>query len=61
MNLNINKIGSEWKILTKVFFEFLLEQEKSMYDGNPVISDISINEYTQFLTQNTSKSHKCML
>ena len=36
----INNIGSEWKTLAKVFYDFLIE--KSKYYGNSIITDISI-------------------
>ena len=50
----VNNIGSAWNILAKVFYVFV-EKEKSQYYGNPVIADISINNYIQYLTNRTNQ------
>ena len=57
----INNIGSEWAILAKVFHEILIEKEKSKYYGRPVVTDISIDDYVQYLTNKTHEQiiHVC--
>ena len=47
----INNIGSEWTILAKVFYYFLIEKKR--YYGNQVITDIGINNYIQSLSNTT--------
>jgi len=45
----INLITSDWKMYVNVFYAFLKEKEKSIYYGNKVITDTSINNYIESL------------
>ena len=49
MNMIINLITSDWKMYVNVFYAFLKEKEKSIYYGNKVITDTSINNYIESL------------
>ena len=55
INLIINNIESELKILAKASYDFLLERERSEYYGKPVINDISIENYIQSSSNTTHR------
>lgn len=55
MNMILNLITSDWKMYANVFYEFLKEKEQSIYYGNKVITDTSINNYIEHLNCITHK------
>ena len=58
INFIINRIASEWTLFVKVFYNFLLNTDKSIYHGYPVITWITISNCLQFLT---NADHKILI
>ena len=56
MNMIINKIESDWQMYVNVFLIFLIVKGNSIYYGNKIITDSSINTYIESL-KNTNHQH----